>query len=74
MYTWLNRIPAPASLFEGFERVSYESTAMDEFKGSLAAAFEKALQDGIPPSAALAAVLDWAASELEGLSEASANR
>jgi hypothetical protein len=41
------------------------SFAMDDFKSALIVAYEDALMNGISPSSALAAALDWASSELE---------
>jgi hypothetical protein len=38
---------------------------MDEFKSTLIVAYERALRSGLRPSVVLAALLDWASSELE---------
>jgi hypothetical protein len=59
-----NRHPAPPYLFEGFEPDEQSSTALDNFKSAIITAYERALDDGISSSVALAAMLDMASTEL----------
>jgi hypothetical protein len=56
------REPVTANRHKGGQMASF---AMDEFKSALIVAYEDALLNGISPSSALAATLDWASSELE---------
>jgi hypothetical protein len=56
--------PVPPALFEGFNRSEEASEALDDFKGALIIAYERALEEGLSSSAALAAMLDLAAAEL----------
>jgi hypothetical protein len=49
----------PRTLFEGLTREDASSEAMDELRSALIIAYEHALESGVCPSAALAAILDW---------------
>lgn len=49
----------PRSLFEDLKREDACSEAMDELRSALIVAYEQALESGVCPSAALAAILDW---------------
>jgi hypothetical protein len=60
-----NQQPAPQALFEGFNRDEQSSGALDNFKSALIIAYEQALDDGLSSSAALAAMLDMASTELK---------
>ena len=46
------------ALFEDFEKDN-TSKAIDNFESALIAAYERALESGLAPGAALAAMLDW---------------
>jgi len=50
------------ALFEDFEKDN-TSKAIDNFESALIAAYERALESGLAPGAALAAMLDWISSE-----------
>ena len=56
---------ASSIALERMEKAHRELHAMDEFKSTLIVAYERALQSGLRPSVVLAALLDWASSELE---------
>lgn len=55
---------APRALFDGYENRDGAPETMDEFMSVLMIAYEQALEEGVSPPAALAAVLDWVSLEL----------
>lgn len=55
----------PRSLFEGLRREDASSDAIDELKSALIIAYERALESSVCPSAALAAIMDWALIEFK---------
>ncbi len=59
-----NRHPVPQALFEGFEKENSPNEAIDEFKSALIVAYEQAIESGISPGLALAAMLDWVSLEV----------
>lgn len=61
------RKTVPASLLDGSQKNDRLGEAIIEFKSALMAAYERALERGLCPSHALAAVLSWAANETERL-------
>jgi hypothetical protein len=60
-----NQRLAPQSLFEGCKQECASPKAVDDFKSVLIIAYEQALEEGISPSTALAAVLDWVVIEFK---------
>jgi hypothetical protein len=60
-----NMRPAPLSMFQEFEKEDMTLEPVDSFKGELIAAYERALEEGIEPIAALSAVIDWASQEIK---------
>lgn len=62
-----NQEKVPASLFEGFKKEDYFDGLIEEFRGALIIDYERALEGGLTPSRALAAVLSWAANESKRL-------
>lgn len=55
---------APSSLFEGFSSGNASSDASEKFKSALIVAYEEALEHGVTPASALAAMLDLVSVEL----------
>jgi hypothetical protein len=55
----------PLALLEGLRKEGASSEAIDEFGSALIIAYEQALDSGLTPSAALAAMLDWVLSEFQ---------
>jgi hypothetical protein len=64
-----NRLKVPSSPFEGFSGGNALSEASDEasekFKSALIVAYEEALERGLTPACALAAMLDLVSVELK---------
>jgi hypothetical protein len=64
-----NRLRVPSSPFEGFSSGNTLSEASDEasekFKSALIVAYEEALEHGLTPGSALAAMLDLVSVELK---------
>ena len=55
---------APRALFDGFEHMEKTPGTADEFLSVVMIAYDQALEEGISPASALAAVLDWVSMEL----------
>ncbi len=60
-----NRRLAPEVLFEGYEQEDSSPKAINDFKSVLIISYEQALEEGVSPNAALAAVLDWVLTEFK---------
>jgi len=60
-----NRQAIPLSFFEDLKQEDASPEATDVFKSALITAYERALESGLTPGAALAAVLDWISLEFK---------
>lgn len=60
-----NQRLAPQALFEGCRQESVSPKAAEDFMSVLIIAYEQALEEGVSPGAALAAVLDWVVIEFK---------
>jgi len=60
-----NRQAVLAALFDEFEVKNRHTGKTDELKGALIIVYERALEGGLSPSSALAAMLEWVSSELK---------
>jgi hypothetical protein len=56
---------APRALFDGIENTDDRPETRDEFLSVVMIAYEQALEEGISPAGALAAILDWVSLELQ---------
>jgi hypothetical protein len=59
-----NSNPVPSILFDGFNREDAPCEALDEFKTSVIAAYERALERGICSNVVISVMLDLASVEL----------